>query len=597
MTHCRITTPGFLSRLTLAIAGLAVVQASGAADFELGSAKLSLRGTLSFGQKTRDSERNPELLNGLNAAAIGSKGTASGGRNQDDGELNFANGDPVSTVLKAYAEGQLTQGSFSAFVSAKAWHDYTLADKALPWGNIANGLRSDIPLSDAGFGRRSRFSGATLQSAYVQAETELAQAQWRGRLGAQLIGWGNPWLLGGGLQGMDTNDLQASRRPGALSAESNVPTPALRLSGSWASGLSVDGFVMFKFEPTPSTVCGTFYSVADYIDGACDKAILGATANDRGNLAAGSYLARSAVVLPPDGGQFGLSAAYRTPDRRWSAGVYAANIHSRTLVYNMIKTLRATGQPAVPNDPGKLNPSYEIEYPADVHVLGVDGRLNAWGGSFSAELTHVPNQPVPLNSGDLVGAFASLASVPGILRADERATPLGGRYHGWDRLRVSDLRLGFAREFRGVGGAQSLGLRAELVGKFVHDLPDVSQRRYRRPDVFGNGPVAGSCTGSAKQCSTDGFVTSSALALRTRFSASFASADGLQFTPSLSFGQDLKGWAYDNTMGEGRRLIGLSARLSQGRVYAEFTLSHSYGNPYDNTADRDTAGIVLGLSF
>lgn len=588
-----------LTVMTLALAGLSATAPVRADPATAPKTGFSASGTVTLGQTVRDSARSPELLSRLNARAIGTSGTAGGGRNQDDGNLNFDRGDPVSTVLKAFVEARYDAAPYAWVVSGKAWYDYTLKDQDLPWGNIVNGLRSDRPLSDAGFDRRSRFSGVALQEAYLQIDQPLERAGVRWRVGQQSIGWGNPTLLGGGVRQVDAIDVPSSRRPGNLAGENGAPAWALRGTLTAMAGLRLDGFAQLSFEPHASVVCGTFFSVADYLDGGCDKGVLGATANDRDLLATGSYMRRSDVVRPSGRGQFGLALGYGDADKRLSGNLYAANIHNRSVSYNMVKTRRTSGAPVIAGDPGGLNAQFEMEYAKNLHLYGIDARLQALGGTWTAELTHTPNQPVPLNAGDLVGAFASPVTTAALLRADERATPYGGRFLGYDRLKVSDARLGWSMHWPQLAGASNVRLRVELAGKFVHNLPDVALRRYRRPDVYGNGPVAGVCTGAAdsKQCSSDGFVTASAYGARLNLSGSYSLGQALKLDPSLSFGQDFKGWSYDNALGEGRRTVAFALRLSADRAFAELSINHVWGNPYDNAADRDALALSLGTRF
>jgi hypothetical protein len=581
---------------------LSIVASGGsviAADFSLGDAKASLKGTVTYGTLFRDSDRDPELINRLNAATLGVVGIpAPNGRNSDDGNLNFAKGDPVSQVLKVYAEGTIAQGDWSILLSGKAWHDYVLNDKSLPWGNTPNGFSSNVPISSEGFGQRGKFSSAVLQSAYVQNNSDLDNSKLRVRLGKQTVNWGINTILGGGLANIDASDAPATRRPGTTADENRIPAAMLRSTWTSNSGISADAFAQLQFEANQSTICGTFYSVADYLDGGCDKALVGgATAIDSVNIQAGNYLKRSGVVLPENGGQFGASLTYASPDKTWNASLYAANIHNRALSYNMIKGRRATGNPALPNDPGGLNPMYEIEYAKNVNYYGLDLTANTTNGTVYGSVFHSPNLPVPLNAGDLIGAFASLPTVPGLLRADERATPLGGWYRGYDRLNVSNLTLGYSKTWAKLGDVARVSVQAEIGGRFVHDLPDVTVRRYRRPDVYGNGPVAGACTGTEKQCSNNGYVTQVAYGIRLRGSFTFSLTDQLKVTPSLTFGSDLKGYAYDLSMGEGRHSIDFRTRLTQGSYFADFVLSRFSGNPYDNGNDRDSLGFVLGATF
>ena len=61
------------------------------------------------------------------------------GRDQDDGNLNFDKGDPVSQVVNGYLSMGYSAGAFGARASAKAWYDYVYANADHPWGNIPNG--------------------------------------------------------------------------------------------------------------------------------------------------------------------------------------------------------------------------------------------------------------------------------------------------------------------------------------------------------------------------------------------------------------------------------------------------------------------------
>ena len=93
-----------------------------------------LSGRMMFGAVARSEARDPQLLTGVNAAAIGLQGFGSGG-NGDDGNMNFGRGDLASLAWKATLDLDLRQGPWSALVRVKAWRDEVLERRRRPWGN------------------------------------------------------------------------------------------------------------------------------------------------------------------------------------------------------------------------------------------------------------------------------------------------------------------------------------------------------------------------------------------------------------------------------------------------------------------------------
>src|SRR5438445_1020323 len=108
-------------------------------EFKFGDVTLITRGTFTYGTIIRAQNRDPTLLPPGNAAAVGATGTAIGGTNVDDGDLNYARGDRVSTVLKGFVDVDAKYKTFGLFVSGKAWTDFTLRNGDVPHGNVPNG--------------------------------------------------------------------------------------------------------------------------------------------------------------------------------------------------------------------------------------------------------------------------------------------------------------------------------------------------------------------------------------------------------------------------------------------------------------------------
>lgn len=569
-------------RLAGALTGLALsASVADAAEFSPGAASLSVAGAITLGTAVRLQARDAGLLPNANSSQIGVAGAAPGGRNQDDGNLNFARGDAVSTVLKGYADVDARWQQLGLFGRIKFWHDFVLADHGMPWGNYANGYAAGQPLGEAGFAGRARFSGAVIEDAYVEGRFAPGGAPLYLRLGRQVLPWGGGFAIAGGVDDLNPVDGPASRRPGALAAERLIAVPAAWGRLELSPEASAEWFGQFRFEPHVLTPCGTFHSTLDYMSPGCERIWVVGT-NDRN--VAGS-LRRSATPAVTDSGQYGLAFSYRSAPLATTFGVTAAQYHSRMPFVSMVKG-------AAP-----LTARYFTEYPERLRLLALEFTTLLQDTRIKGAVTHRPRQPVQLNGSDLFSAFAVGA---GLLSAAAAATPTGAAYHGYDLLRTTQLQLAVSRRLRRVMAAASATVSAEIGVKRVHDLPDVGARRFRRPDVFGIGPVPGTaCAGPAETCSSDGFVSATAWGYRLRAELAYPEVvSGVGVKPGLSLGHDVRGWSADGVFSEGRKLAGVWLRAEFGkRYFSELALERTWGGVYDSTRDRDFASLVVGLNF
>src|SRR5262245_19945127 len=89
-----------------ALVGSAMGGASaGAAELDVAEGKLSVKGSVTLGVAYRTVSQDTNLLANVNSSLVGIPGTTitpTTGRNQDDGNLNFGKGDPVSQVINGY---------------------------------------------------------------------------------------------------------------------------------------------------------------------------------------------------------------------------------------------------------------------------------------------------------------------------------------------------------------------------------------------------------------------------------------------------------------------------------------------------------------
>jgi hypothetical protein len=578
------------------------------AEFSVGDWNGSFTGLVTLGTMVREKDGDPTLINQANGQAIGVRATSTGGMNGDSGNLNFRQGDAVSTVVKAYADLAVKRQTAGISLRVKAWYDYALQDRDVPWGNYPNGLHGDTQLGDNGFPHRARFSGAALQNLYVYDTYSLAGRPLYLSLGEQTIPWGTNVTIAGGLSAIRPVDGAAAQRPGSVPEETEVPVPALFGRLRITEQATIEGYYQFRFVPGVTPGCGTFFATTDWIAPGCDVIFTGAVAgiaapSNRDRLAAGAVVKRDATPSPSDSGLFGIGATYQHDSLHTLFGAYFARYNQTTFVTrDVVKSLRTGATPFVVGDPGGLNPRYLTRYPEGVKVfaLNFDTRAKPWG--FYGEISWRPNQPVGLNAGDQLAAITS-NTTPTLLRADISALPPGGTLRGFDLLRTGQAQLGLERQFRDLLGASLLTLRGEVAVKHVDNLPDVTVRRYGRSDVFGAGPVKGVCAGgtidTTKQCSNDGFVTRNAWGFN--MSAAFTYVDvvpGLTLTPRALLAIDFKGWSYDGLFSEGRSFALLSlAALYREKYTATVAFGNYSGGRYSVIKDRSYVSLAAGVKF
>lgn len=573
-------------------------------DFKFGDFDVTTHGGLIYGTTIRTDSPDTKLIMPGNGSRIGLNGTAVGGANSDDGNLNFGKGDTVSSVVKAVAGIDLKRGKYGVAVRAKLWQELKLDSSTPAFGNFPNGYSSNRPLSDAGFSERAKFSGAAFQDVYIYGAFEPWGKPLTARLGQQFLPWGSGWAITGGISALNAVDLPAVRRAGALPEEMLVPLPALYGKLGLNENTTLEGFYQFRFRPTVLDGCGTFFSTYDYLSPGCNGIVVvgpSSAISDPVAIAAGLLGKRAPTPDVSRSGQAGLALTHNFVDLGTNVGVYLAEYHSRLPVASAIKTTRvAPPFPFLPGDPDGKNPLYFTEFPERIRMLGLTFSTSRDDLKIAGELTYRPNQPVAFNATELVRAFVS-DTLPTILRADSSAMPLGGTFHGYDRRKVTQAQLAISDKFHSLLGAEEATIAAEVGLKYMNDLPDQATRRYGRADAFGVGPVNGVCEpgSSSLQCSQNGFVSRRAWGYRLKAGLRYPNVlSQVDLMPSMTFAHDVRGWSYDNGFNEGRQTLGMSLRATYLKMFfADVTWNSTWGGDYNNASDRSWMAASAGLRF
>ena len=562
-------------------------------------AETAFSARITYGEVLRTQARDPGLMTGVNAATIGLAGTGSGG-NADDANTNYARWDAASRALKGLFELSAREGALSGLLRVKAWTDVGLRRDARPWGNVANGYAAGAPLSDAGAPRLSRFSGVALLDAWVQGAARWGGTSVTARIGQQTIDWGGRSITPGGLEALNPRDLPGLRRAGAVLAEAMVPRPMLFARAEPLPDIGVEAYYQARFRPAAIDMCGSLWSMSDYLVDGCDRVMSGQPAvSDRARMPLGAYQKRLATPKPGSG-EFGVGLTWRPAPLGLDLGLYHARYHARTALPGLRRTTRPTGPALIAGDPDGRNMAYFTEYPQGLHITGLSLSHKRGATSLQGELSYRPETPFMLAPGDVVPPFLN-ASAPSLLRERANAVAPGGIFRGYDLYGMWQAQAGVRREWTLAG--MPLAAALEAVGKHASGLPDQAVLRYGRADIFGVGPIHGACavtTGNAaRQCSLRGYVTENAWGYRARLDLRLpAVLPQLAGSASALFVHDVKGWSGDFLLNEGRKSLALGLRFEYRKRYlAELAYAPVWGGDYNPAADRDTASFAVGVKF
>lgn len=602
----------------------AVMQQADAGEFQWGEVSGRANGSLSAGAIWNAEKPNNDFIFQGNANAIGygkpGQFNPNGARNLDDGRLNFRKRNLVSSPVTLLGEMELNWRNYGAFIRGKAWYDYTLNNREVDFGHSANGYSHSSELDDSHFDRLAKFQGVSLLDAYVFGDFTIADRPLNARAGNQVVNWGEGLFFQNGINAINPIDTAALRRPGSQLKEALLPVPMLYGNFGISDSLSLEAFYQLQWRQNVLEGCGTYFSANDYITDGCygvPRLSPAADPNDPFAYANGLYINRAGDREPDNAGQFGMALRYFADEIGTEFGAYAMNIHSRSPYASVITDSRpGAGAGWLPGQQG-TNSEYFADFPEDIRVFGLSFSSNIWGTSVFGEYSYRPNQPVQLATADLITAFGSPqnpALFPGVigenltLGQDALHAAPGSIYEGYDRLKISQLSLGFIKSIPQVLGADSLNLTGEAAGKFVHDMPSLDDRRYLKSDMYGTDLAQGSTAGCALgtpvakyrklSCTSDGYASRWAWGYRMRAQLNYPGLfAGVNVSPYVAFGQDVKGWSYDGNIVEDRLLGSVGVRADYLQNYsAELSWSGSGNTPYAPT-DRDFIALSLRMGF
>lgn len=464
----------------------------------------------------------------------------------DDGRRRFARGAVFSQRFTARHALELRSADSGLLLSGRYWYDFALQDDS----RLAGDRGAVEPP------RGEPAGGAQLLEAFVYRQQRIAGQPGSLRLGRQLLGWGEGRLIPGGIDVINPFDSANWRAPRAGLREGRLPVNLLHGAQAISDALSVEGFYQLEWRPDAAQHCSSFLADADYLGAGCRHLAQPAAAP----------LPRLAEHAAADRGQFGLALRYAVDPLDSEFSAFILNYHSR--------------QPLL----GLSTDGYVLVYPEDIRLYGLGFATTLPAGSrWRGEFSYRPNAPLQ----------------PSIAEGLASARPQAA----YRRTASSQLQTSLSQRFDQVMGASQLELLGELA--WIHVArPD---GRHGRNPLFGPGPQAGGCAGTAtRYCSDDGFTSRNAWGYRLQahwtYRRAFAGLGlaGLDLRPSLSWAHDVDGHspAPEAVFVAGRKTLGLGLRADYHDTYhASLDYTGFFGGRYSTHSDRDFLSLELGVRF
>lgn len=308
-----------MTRATALSLGLAVMPVM-AAEFSSpgGAVQGSLDTTITLGASWRMQDRDPALISIAN-------GGTSRDPNADDGNLNYARGERISTVLKVTHDLEARYREYGVFLRATYFHDQATRQKT----DLLPAVRDEV-------GR-----DAEILDAYLRGRFSLAGRDLNLRLGRQVVNWGESTFILNGINVINPVNVSRLRLPGSELREGLLPTASLWFAQELTDAVTLEGVWLAEWQKTRIDPVGTFFSTNDFVTLGSDQAYTGfGRRNDANAPPAGPFpedpltplvAPRSSDREPRSGREFGLALRAFLPDaRQTELGFYFLNHHSRT---------------------------------------------------------------------------------------------------------------------------------------------------------------------------------------------------------------------------------------------------------------------------
>ncbi|WP_324709974.1 DUF1302 domain-containing protein [Pseudomonas citronellolis] len=607
--------------------------------------KGSLDSTLSYGAMWRVQGRDSSNVADINA---------------DDGNRSFDKG-LASQVFKITSDLSASYRNYGLFLRGTAYYDTQIMDKRNDYLGTTDGVErpSQAFPQDDHFTRDTRHvSGrkAELLDAYLSGDWDIAEHPLTGRVGRQVLNWGESTFYRGGINTINPVDASRFHLPGSELKEVLVPVEALSFNLGLTENLSLESFYQWKWKETRLDPVGTYFSDNDlFADGGKmayttvddpqfkellagypSVAALGLLGN--GPHGASPYLNPNTGTFKVanigkdlearDDGQFGVALRYIAEQLNSTEfGLYFVNYHAKDPQVAVdlrryqgvdVNALNALLGPlglgeAVPGL-ATLDLANNVEarrdYVEDIRMYGFSFNTTLGDASVAGELAYRPNMPISIAAtDDLLGDVFSQglngtslydASTP----ANQACAALAGKqlcrgdlFENYERAETYNASLTGIYNFGPQLSFDSVIGVAEVAGEFIRgsSLEYTAWDGSKRRFVGAQDKAYANGEGNDVQISRDSYGYT--LMLQGSWDNVFA---GVKLSPYVVYQDDFKGNS-DRTGNfiEGRKAYTLGADatyLNSFQVGLQYT--NYFGAGDNNTLrDRDNVSITGKYSF
>ncbi len=508
------------------MAGLLTTSSLSAFTFTLrdGEIEGALDTTITYGLGMRVQDRSRTNI-GL------SNGGTNNSINGDDGNLNYDQWDLYTNAYKSVMELELKWKNITHFSRVTSLYDFHVAGRNTRRTRLGKAARGAL-------GHNVR-----LLDCYVQADGHAGDVGISGRVGEQVINWGESTFITDGLNVLNPVDVSKLRTAGAEIREALLPLPMMRLDVSFNENISMMAFWNWGWRETRVDPKGTYFSNNDYGGPGGDHLFLLATTSDRRPFAPFEYLTRTDDRDGADLRNFGATLRYYSPtlNNTEFAGYFAWYASRLPIVSLRI----GEGVPFfknpkklvinIPYPDGLLGPDtpvqdpatrYFVDYPSDIKVVGLSANTTLGSVAAQAEYSFHWDQPLQLdasNNATLLGVFPI------------GSEPDDGIYKGYTRRAYSQLQGTFTHLLGPTFGADQWTVLYEVGSTWVHNMP----KKSVLPLSTDGGSGAG---GNPLRTEPAAFADSWAMGYRLLTNMNFLNAfAGVNLTPQLAFQHDLFG--------------------------------------------------------
>lgn len=560
--------------------------------------------------------------------------TGASSTNADDGNLNFEEGRPWSTVvsgrLDLFTQYRPTSGNisrFGGFLRSRYAYDYELREN----DRATDPVGQQRTLTEEG---RDAAADGEFLDAYVFLDGFVFDRPFGIRYGRQVLNWGESTFIQNGINTTSPIDAPAFRQPG--SELKDVLIPVEMLYGNITNGaLTMEAFLQTKWESFEVDDCGTYFSTADVASDGCGPILAAGQIPDSQAIEEGLVVRREADEHPADKGQYGVAARYFSEMLDGEVGFYYQKLHSRLPIlsvrFNNPESSQGNVDGGNPDQENSALPNYFIEYPEDIDQFGISYSSTLPDGtSIGAEYSFKKDVPVQVNTTDLISGAAQVRDPNGDilskfeknLREENPDTNFAGkRVDGYERFDISQIQSTLIYFKDRTMGADRFIVVAEAGATFVHDLPDQDELEFGKSPIYGpaNRFVEGSeMTGNfcvenedgergrganinPTNCDDDGYTTSFSWGYRALLAWQYNDAFmGANLTPQVFFSHDVNGFAPEPfpNFTEGNKQLGLTLAADfLDRYGAELTYSNFFGGKFNTVRDRDFIAFNISAEF